>query len=247
MKFKALLAGLLTTVALPAFAGQGADILAGVDAGAQKIASQVIRFEVLNQKAGTSSPQSIEFVTKVKGTKTFTEFLAPGDLKGTRALTLSPTQMWVYLPEFGKVRRVASHMTEQGFMGTTLTQQDMGVPQYASQYDAAIESETDTEWTVLLTAKAGQELTFPRIRMVVRKDQYLPMRMEYMGSTSDEVLRTEERGEYNCDASQCMFSYLRMTDHRRGDAWTEIRPVEVQLNVDIPDEQFTPRALQIAL
>lgn len=247
MMFKALLAGLLTTFSVPAFAGQGADILSGVDAGAQKIASQIIRFEVLNQKAGTASPQTIEFVTKVKGTKTFTEFLAPGDLKGTRALTLSPTQMWVYLPEFGKVRRVASHMTESGFMGTTLTQQDMGVPQYAQQYDAVVESETETEWTVLMTAKEGVQLSFPRIRMVVRKDQFLPMRMEYMGSKSDEVLRTEERGEYNCTDDQCMFTFLRMTDHRRGDAWTEIRPVEVQLNVDISDDQFTPRALQISL
>jgi surfeit locus 1 family protein len=45
----------------------------------------------------------MEFVARVKGKKSFTEFLAPGDLKGTRVLALSPTEIYVYLPEFQKI------------------------------------------------------------------------------------------------------------------------------------------------
>lgn len=33
--------------------------------------------------------------------------------------------MYVYLPAFGKVRRIASHTKDQGFLGLTFSQDDM--------------------------------------------------------------------------------------------------------------------------
>lgn len=244
---KLLAAAALASVSLPAYAQTADEILGGIDAAARKVESQIIKFRVLNKQAALPEPQVIEFMTRIKDGKSYTEFLAPGDLKGTRALTLSPTQMWVYMPDFGKIRKISSHNTDAGFMGTTLTQQDMGVPSYSTQFDATIVSQTDESWVLSLTAKDGIDVTFPRMNMTVSKEHKLPTMVEYLGAKKDDVLRTQTIGDYTCDDVQCMFGFMKMVDHRMNGAWTEVRPLEVQLNVEIPDDLFTPRSLQLGL
>ena len=60
----------------------------------------------------------------LKGEKRFTEFSAPSDMKGTKVLVLSPSEVYAYLPAFGKVRRVASSASDQGFMGMAFSLDD---------------------------------------------------------------------------------------------------------------------------
>ena len=213
---------------------------------------QDIEFEINNLKPGKKDPETMSFRTLVAGAKSFTEFLAPGDLKGTRVLATSPTQMWVYLPEYGRVRRVASHSLEQGFMGTTLTQQDMAPPAYNEYFDASLDPDTaedDTHHYLMLNAKDGVDVAYKKMRMAVQKDILMPTKIEYFNEKG-EVVRTETRGDYTCDhdgAKYCLFGFLKMIDHTRGDAWTELRPIKVKLNTGLDDSKFTPRYLQTGL
>ena len=55
----------------------------------------------------------MHFVSTVKGPKALTDFSAPADLRGTRVLVLGRTQMYIYLPAFRKIRRIASHVNQQ--------------------------------------------------------------------------------------------------------------------------------------
>ena len=52
-------------------------------------------------------------------------FLKPSDVKGSSFLRLSyddrDDDMWIYLPAFGKVRRIASHAKKGSFMGSDFT------------------------------------------------------------------------------------------------------------------------------
>ncbi len=239
-----MLTASLLAVSSHALAGTGDTVLAKVEASLSNYEDQVITFEVNNLKPGKKEPQTMRFVTKVKGPKSYTEFLAPGDIKGTRVLSMSPTQMYVYLPEFGKVRRVASHATEQGFMGTTLTQQDMAPPAYSQFFDAELASEDDANWTLALTAKDGADVSYKGMRMTVEKARALPLKIEYLNDKG-EVARTETRSDYSCEQGYCMFGTMKMVDHTRGDAWTELKPVELQLNTGLSDDLFTPRTLQL--
>lgn len=226
-----------------AFAGSGDDVLAKVETSLSSYEDQMIRFEVSNLKPGKSSPESMEFVTKVKGKKSYTEFLSPGDIKGTRVLSTSPTEMWVYLPEYNRVRRVASHATEQGFMGTTLTQQDMAPPAYSMMYEANLDSETDGEWLLTLKAKDGVNAAYKTLKMTVDKGKAVPTKIEYLNDKG-EVARTETRADYTCEGGYCLFGSMKMVDHTRN-AWTELRPVEKKINIGLSDDIFTQRTLQI--
>ncbi len=230
-----------------ALAGAGDDLLAKVDRALSNFQDSTITFEVLNLKPGTSAPQTMSFMTRVKGKKSYTEFLAPGDLKGTRVLSLSPTELYVYLPEFGKIRRVTSSSTEQGFMGTVLTQQDMAPPQYATVFSVTDYKTAGTSATLTLVAKPGIEVTYKTLKMTVDTTKNVPTRIDYVG-TSGQVVRTETRQNYTCNSSgYCMFGVMMMTDHGRG-AWTQLKPVGgVKLNQGLSDDLFTQRTLQYGL
>jgi hypothetical protein len=229
-----------------AFAGAGEDLLARVELAMGNFSDQTITFQVLNLKPGTTAPQSLEFITRVKGKKSLTEFLAPGDLKGTRVLSLSPTELYVYLPEFQKIRRVTSSSTEQGFMGTVLTQQDMAPPAYSALFTVAGYEDAGSSAVLTLKAKEGMDVTFKTLKMTVDKAMAVPTKIDYL-SSSGTLVRTETRQNYKCTGSYCLFGVMMMVDHARGGAWTQLRPASVQLNQGLSDEIFTQRTLQYGL
>jgi len=229
-----------------AFAGAGEDLLAKVEYSMSHFTDQVTTFTVMNLKPGQSTPQSMEFVARVKGKKSFTEFLAPGDLKGTRVLALSPTEIYVYLPEFQKIRRVASSTTEQGFMGTVLTQQDMAPPQYGAMFSVAGYEDLGSTAVLTLQAKPGIEIAYKTLKMTVRKDIAVPTKIQYL-STTGAVVREETRDGYQCQNGYCMFGTMMMVDHARSGAWTQLRPTNLQVNTGLSDEIFTQRTLQYGM
>lgn len=57
-------------------------------------------------------------------------FLEPANVKGSSFLRISyddrDDDMWLYLPAFGKVRRIASHAKSGNFMGSDFSYEDLG-------------------------------------------------------------------------------------------------------------------------
>ena len=116
---------LLAILVCPASADEASDIIGAVDDSADRALDQIIQWDVVNQKPGAKKPETLRFTSTVKGTKTLTEFESPANLKGTRVLVVSRNQMYIFLPQYNKVRRIASHVTNQGFMGTTYSHNDI--------------------------------------------------------------------------------------------------------------------------
>lgn len=240
----ALLALALST---SAFAGEGDDVLMKLDRSIGNFTDSTIVFEVQNLKPGMSAPQAMKFKAVVKGSNNYTEFLAPGDVKGTRVLATSATNMWVFLPEFNKIRKVASHTLAQGFMGTTLSQQDIGTTGYATDYSAEIIAQDDATYTLKLEAKDPKAVGYPHLKMVIDKKKMVPLTIQYLSDTGD-LLRTQTRGKYTCPKPDyCMFGELKMVDHTRGDAWTSLSPIELTIDAGVSEDIFTPRTLQLGL
>ncbi|MGB0638377.1 MAG: outer membrane lipoprotein-sorting protein, partial [Myxococcota bacterium] len=96
-----------------AYGASGDDYLTALDAKANLAKDTWFSFEALTQEPG-KAPRQMLFDVQNQGEKRLVNFEAPGDMKGTRVLVLSRQQMWVYLPAYNKVRRVASHVTQQG-------------------------------------------------------------------------------------------------------------------------------------
>jgi hypothetical protein len=65
-----------------------------------------------------------------------------------------------------------------------------------------------------------------------------------MFNDKGEHIKTESRSEYDCKGSICNPTLLKMTDHTRNGAWTELRCVGWAADTGVEDGLFTVRTLQ---
>ena len=227
-----------STPALADAAGDG--VLAQMDAAMNKAKTLTFDYEIVNLEPGKSE-RTMAMSVKLKGEKRFSEFSSPADMKGTKVLILSPTQMYVYLPAFGKVRRIASHTKDQGFLGLTFSQDDMATTRYSPLYGAAIASEDAAAWKLVLTPKQGQEAPYAKIEVTVTKDKKVPSELKYFSADGKNV-KTEVRTGYSCEGDVCTPGELKMTDNTKG-AWTKLVAKTRKVNAEISDDVFTQRNL----
>ena len=217
----------------------GDAVLAKMDAAMNKHKTLMFDYEIVNKEANKDE-KTMAMSVKLKGEKRFTEFSAPGDMKGTKVLILSPTQMWVYLPAFGKVRRIASHTKDQGFLGLTFSQDDMATTAYSPIYSAAVASEDAAAWKLTLTPK-GADAPYAKIEVTVLKDKVVPSELRYFNAEGKNV-KTEVRTGYSCEGDVCTPGELKMTDNVKNQ-WTKLTAKSRKVNVEISDDVFSQRNL----
>ncbi len=235
---------LLALLLIPAFAAaeDGASVLAKMDESMSRAIDQYFEYEVVNEEKGRD-PKVMELQVWIKGEMRLTEFQAPGDMKGTKALVRSHDQMYIYLPAYNKVRRVASSMTSGGFMGTTFSNDDISTVLYGPVYDGTLDSETDDAWIVTLTPKEGQKTAYGKLVMTVSKQYIQPTEIKYFNK-KDQHIKTETRTSYSCEGDVCNAESMKMTDHTKGDASTELIRRAWKVNPGIGDDEFSVRNLQ---
>ncbi len=236
-----------STLALMAHGGiasadaAGDKALAGMDGALNRAKTQFFEYEVINQEPGKGD-RKLGLQVRLKGDKRFTEFTAPADMKGTKVLIMSPTQMYVYLPSFGKVRRIASSVSDQGFLGMTFSQDDLASQSYGSLYEARIGSETPAEYKLVLTPKAGQTTPYAKIEVTLGKEKMLPSELKYFNVGGTNV-KTETRTGYTCEGDVCTPAELKMVDNTKGFASTKMVRTKWKVNEAMSDDLFSKRAL----
>ncbi len=226
-----------------AAAGSGDALVAKLDGIANKPTDTWFSFEALTDDAQGHGPRQMAFSVQNKGERRLVDFESPADMKGTRVLVLSRQQMYVYLPAYNKVRRVASHVTEQGFMGTTYSDEDMSTTRFGAVYSAEKLSEDGTTITLTLTPRDGAKTAYAKLEMVVSVKLGLPTEIRFFNSELKHV-KTETRGAYDCGQGICTPGEMTMTDHRRGDRKTTLRVLERRVNTGVSDSVFSVRNLE---
>jgi hypothetical protein len=234
----ALAAACLATTAR---ADAAADVaVAAMDAAVNPPAKQMFDYQVDNQEP--DKPLRVLAVKlQTNGASKLYEFTAPPDMKGTKLLILSPTQMYVYLPAFGKVRRVASHTHDQGFFGLAFSQDDLATTSYGALYTGQIATQTPAQFVLVLTAKDVPNATYAKIEMTVAKDRVVPLQLKYFDAEGANI-KTETRSNYACAGAVCTPGEIKMVDNVRGN-WTRLVRKSWQQNVAIPDDVFSAQNL----
>jgi len=226
----------------PSHAGDGDQILATMDEAMTRAADQFFEYEVIHSDPG-KAPKHMALRVWIKGQMRLTEFLAPGDMKGTKALVRSRTQMYLYLPAYNKIRRVASHATKGGFLGTTFSNEDISTTTYGDVYGASSSTEQNGQWTVEATPKDGIKAAYGKLIFVIDQKLMLPVEIRYFNDKGQHT-KTETRTEYGCKGAICNAGVMRMLDHSRNGAWTELRKTAWKVNTGLSDGEFSLRRLQ---
>jgi hypothetical protein len=113
-------------------------------------------------------------------------FLEPADVKGSSFLRLShedrDDDMWLYLPAFGKVRRIASHAKSGNFMGSDFTYEDLGDRKLKDYTYKLLKEETIGDkacWVIESIPKQDVTTDYAKIVSWIWKDDYLAVKEEF--------------------------------------------------------------------
>lgn len=233
---------LVGSLAAPALALTGDEVIARMDAAVTRAQDQYFEYDVINQEPGREG-KLMQIKAWVMGVQRMTEFVAPGDMKGTKALVRSRAQMYIYLPAYSKVRRVASHATTGAFMGTTFSNDDISTVTYGESYTGKLLSETDTEWVVEATPIEGANTAYARLEITLSKQYDQPTVIRYFNADGQNT-KTETRTGYSCQGEICNAESMVMVDHTRNDASTELLRTTWQTNTGLDAGFFSVRSLQ---
>jgi outer membrane lipoprotein-sorting protein len=237
----AAVAAVVTSSPAPALADPAGDkVVAAMDQAMNRAKTHKFDYEIVNSEPGKSE-RTMGMKVLIKGEKRMTEFYAPADMKGTKVLILSPTQMYVYLPAFGKVRRIASHTKDQGFLGLAFSQDDMATQSYGGEYEGKVASEDAASTHLVLTPRTGKETAYAKIEVTVARDKGVPTELKYFNAEGKNI-KTETRTGYTCQGNVCSPGELKMTDNTKGN-WTKLVAKSWKLNEDISDDVFSQRNL----
>ena len=87
--------------------------------------------------------------------------------------------MYLYLPSFKKVRRIASHVKNTKFAGTDFTYEDMEAIRYSSKYIPKFIKKDGEYYVLELTPKEGIKTDYSRLMMWIRTDNFYLTKMEH--------------------------------------------------------------------
>ena len=234
--------GLVTLDASAHADAQGDAVVRKMDDALKSYKTLTVQYNVTTQEPGKGTSEMV-VRSNFKGKKQYTELLSPGDVKGTKVLHLSESEMYVYMPAYRKIRRVASHVNEQGFMGSTYSATDMNLTQYSLFFTGQIASEDDGSWTVTLDPKPDVSPPYGKVVITVAKSNNLPTTIKYFDDKGNHV-KTETRTNYFCEGKVCLAKEQKMVDHTKGDKWSRLSLGEYQINPELSDDMFSKRNLQ---
>jgi outer membrane lipoprotein-sorting protein len=232
----------ITLAAATAAADPAGDaVLASVDETVNRYKTHRFEYDAVTQEPGRAE-KKLGLNVWMKGDRRLTEFTAPADLKGTKVLILSPTEMYAYLPAFGKVRRIASHTTDQSAFGMAFTQSELATQRYAGDYTATIAGEDEQETRLVLAPRPGKKDLWGKIEVRVLKDMKVPAELRYFDAAGNHA-KTETRTDYACEGAVCVPGELKMVDHQKGGLSTRITRRTWKLNEDFADDLLSKRSL----
>jgi outer membrane lipoprotein-sorting protein len=227
--------------AAPAGAETVEEVLAIADATLTKVEDQTYTASLEVVRDGKTI-KTIEFVAKLKGlTKRLVKFTAPGDVRDMALLTTDDGLMYVYMPAYKRVRRVAAHVRNQGFMGTDISAEEMGNAALSVGWNARIIKDTAESWVLSMTPKPGNDTTFAKRIVTVSKKQGGVSRIESYDA-GGKLVKSDDRSEWKSFGPEHLPTKFVITDHRTGSK-TLMFFKGCKVNQGLPDSAFTKRAL----
>ncbi|MFH0757809.1 MAG: outer membrane lipoprotein-sorting protein [Bacteroidota bacterium] len=175
-----------------------------------------------------------------KGTdKRILRFTAPASQAGIAVLALPGDIMYMYLPAFGKERRIAGSVKNQNFAGTDFSYDDMEPIPYADKYTPELVQTEGNLFVLKLIPKGASD--YSKIIASINQTDYYPESMAYYDKGNNKVKEAkytfEKKGKY------WSTSEIEMTDLKKNHI-TRMQMSDVKYDTGLSDDEFTVRKLK---
>lgn len=191
---------------------------------------------ILSLKGGPGRP--------VPGDRSLTRFTYPNDINGTGFLVWeNPTaddERFLYLPSLGRVRRIAGNETQDSFMGSDFTYEDIGGREF-NDYTYTLMDEDSTAYRLESRAK-DSGARFPRVVSLIRKDNFVVVHGE-IHNKRDELQKTFDVRKLDRVTGIWTVLEMVMVDPFQRTR-TELVVEKMEYNVGLKEADFSRRQLE---
>jgi outer membrane lipoprotein-sorting protein len=181
-----------------------------------------------------------EATLQQKGTdKRIFRFTSPASQAGIAVLSLPDDIMYLYLPAYGKERRIASSAKNQNFAGTDFSYDDMESKSYSAKYTPKLLNTESNVHILELTPKSASD--YSRIVVNINKTDYYPESMEFYDKGNNKIKTAKytfkKIGNY-WNSSEVEMTNLKTSRK------TKMQMSEVKYDIGLNDDDFTVRKLK---
>lgn len=218
-----------------------ADVLAKMDATNNGYADQQIdiRLTIVDTDGSKKNYDMLEYQ---KGAMKRLVRFTSGEMKGMSTLVEDKNSVWVYLPGYNKVRRVAAHNMKETIAGSDLSSEDMATTGWGTDWNANIDKEDDTSYWLTLTPKAPDKSDYSKIVHRVEKKNFGQQETHYYAKTGEEVKRIMASDPTDFHGTT-RYKNIVFSDPRTGHR-TELEVRDFKANQNLKDDMFTTRQLE---
>ncbi len=180
------------------------------------------------------------------GTRRLIIVLEPADLKGVAALLSESGEkkadsIWVYLPAINRVREILGVGQYDPFLGTTFTYADLGFVKLGGKYVLLGEEKCEGKSAYKVEEKRLPDDYYSRIVNWIAVDSKMPLKRDFY-SAGSQLWKTELFKDITIIDGTPTPIRISMTlvDGRTS---AEFKVVELNYDVNMPDEIFDPNRL----
>ncbi len=193
----------------------------------------------LIDKSGRQQVRKAEMWQKGPDKRLF-RFTEPASYRGIGILSLPGDVMYLYMPAYGRERRIASSVKNQKFAGTDLTYDDLQARNYKDKFNAKL-LKTDANYYWLELKPKDTKSAYSKLILKVKKSDYTPVYLEFYdrGGNKVKTLATqfEKVGKY-WNAKK-----VTVKDLKRNHT-TVMEALETKFDQGLSDDIFTVRYLK---
>ena len=194
---------------------------------------------ILIDKAGKEKTREANIIQKGTDKRIF-RFTAPSSQAGIAVLSLPNDIMYMYMPAFGKERRISSSVKSQKFAGTDFSYDDLEAKPYAKKYTPKL-LKTEEDGFVLELKPMSPKSQYSKLIVKVHKTEFYPIYMDYYDKGNKKIKEAtyqfEKIGDY-WNAKE-----IEMVDLKKKHT-TKMQMSDVKYDQGLSDDDFTVRKLK---
>jgi len=192
---------------------------------------------VLIDKNGKQETREASILQKGNDKRIF-RFTAPASQAGIAVLSLPNDVMYLYLPAFGKERRISTSVKSQNFAGTDFSYDDMEAKPYSDKYTPKLLKTESNVFVLELTPKGQSD--YSKIIVNINNTNYYPELMEYYDKGNTKI--KEAKYTFNKVGNYWNAQEIEMTDLKKNHK-SKMQMSDVRYDTGLTDDDFTVRKL----
>jgi outer membrane lipoprotein-sorting protein len=175
------------------------------------------------------------FMQKGKDKKLY-RYTQPESQAGIAILSLPDDVMWMYMPAFGKPKKISLLAKNQSFNGTDFSYEDMDSKSYSERYSPTLQKpESDQTYQLELKPRSDQS-DYSKIIVVLNKNYFYPEKMDYYDKKGTHFKTATYK--YKKSGKYWYAEEVFMNDFKK-DHSTLTKMKEVKFDQGLKDEDFT--------